>query len=266
MSKFGKALKAFGLILAKPALLNLVLDYEENFKKTAIKKYQVSKGLRRIHLDIFLKEVNYVDAISFLEGGSIVTDYLLLAALSKKMIDPVCFEIGTWRGESTVQLSRFAKHVYTLNLSPDELKRSGLNDFYANMQGELCKNVENITQLWGNSHKFDFRNYNRSCDIVFIDGDHHYKSVLNDTIIAFNLLRNDKSIIVWHDYGNGTETVRWEVLLGILDGTPENKRRHLYSVNNTLCAIYYPYPVDSFTAEFPQKATKLYKVIIEEQV
>jgi len=263
MGKLTKAVKAFQLILKKPALLNLVLDYEENYKKLVLEKYNLTSGLKRIHFDQFLSEVNTVDPFTFLEGGSLPTDYLLLSALSKKLNRPTCFEIGTWRGESALNMERFAKHVYTLNLSPDELKQLGFDKAYADMQGSMCKGKETITQLWGNSFNFNFEEYKSRCDLVFVDGDHHYKSVVNDTKIAFDLIRNDESVIVWHDYGNGTETVRWEVLLGILDGTPEEKRKHLYAVNNTLCAIYYPYPVESFTASFPQSPENIYKVIIE---
>jgi hypothetical protein len=262
MTKIGKALKAFALILTKPFLLNLVLDYEDNFRKKVLAIYKL-EGLKKIPFDFFLREINSVEPVSFLEGGSMVTDYLLLAAVSKKLQKPVCFEIGTWRGESTLNIARFAKHVYTLNLSPVELKKQGADNIYADMQGSLCKGVENITQLWGNSRTFNFDQYEGMCDMVFIDGDHHYENIVNDTRIAFHLLRNEESIIIWHDYGQGTETVRWEALLAIMDGTPKEKRKHLYSVNNTLSAIYFPYPVESFTATFPQKAETLYKVTVE---
>ena len=263
MDKVLKLLKAFKLILGKPSLLNLVLEQEENFKREVIKKYNLTSGLQRISFDIFLKEVNNIQPFTFLEGGSLPTDYLLLTAVAKRLKSPICFEIGTWRGESTMNMARFADHVYTLNLGKDELKQLGMDEGIINMQGILCKNNSAITQLWGNSLHFDFVNYLNKCNLVFVDGDHHYKNVLNDTKTAFKLLKDQNSVIVWHDYGNGTETVRWEVLLGILDGAPEGKRKHLYAVNNTLCAIYFPYPVEAFTAVFPQIPTTIYNVIIE---
>lgn len=263
MSKFHKAITALKLILKNPALLNLVLDYEDNFKKKVLDQYDLPAGLKRIHFTPFLNEINTIEPFTFLEGGSLPTDYLLLAALSKKLNKPTCFEIGTWRGESALNMSRFAQHVYTLNLSPSELKALGFDEAYAAMQGSMCKGKQSITQLWGNSLTFNFNHYKGKNDLVFVDGDHHYSGVLHDTKTAFELLKNENSVIVWHDYGNGTETVRWEVLLGILDGTPPEKRKHLYAVNNTLCAIYYPYPVESFTAVFPQPPDEVYKVSIE---
>lgn len=263
MGKIGKALTAFKLIAKNPALLNLVLDYEDNYKKEVVAKYNLPKGLKRIAFDEFLKEVNNIQPFTFLEGGSLPTDYLLLAALSKKLNKPTCFEIGTWRGESALNMARFAEHIYTLNLSKEEIKRFGFDDAYANLQGYMCKDNSLVTQLWGNSYTFDFSPYKKKCDLIFVDGDHHYKSVVNDTKIAFDLMKDEKSVIVWHDYGNGTETVRWEVLQGILDATPADKRKHLYSVNNTLCAMYYPYAVDSFDAVYPQTPKTIYNVVIE---
>jgi hypothetical protein len=264
MNKFSKALKALQLIVKQPSLINLILDYEENYKNEVVNKYNLRSGLKRLHFVEFLKEVNTVEPFTFLEGGSLPTDYLLLAALSKKLHAPTCFEIGTWRGESALNMARFAKHVYTLNLGKKELTEMGFESAYADMQGSMCKGNDTITQLWGNSFSFDFSEHKKRCDLVFVDGDHHYKSVVNDTKIAFELLKDDnKGVIVWHDYGNGTETTRWEVLLGILDGTPSEKRKHLYAVNNTLCAIYYPFPVESFNAPFPQSPENIYKVIIE---
>jgi hypothetical protein len=207
--------------------------------------------------------VDTVEPFTFLEGGSLPTDYLLLAAIARELNEPVCFEIGTWRGESALNMARFARHVYTLNLSPSMLKESGFSGAYAEMQGSMCRGNEKITQLWGDSMNFDFSGYQGRCDLVFVDGDHHCASVIKDTQTAFSLLRDEKSVIVWHDYGNGTETTRWEVLLGILEATPAEKRKHLYAVSNTLCAVYYPYSVQSAFADFPQAPSEVYKVTVE---
>lgn len=263
MGKIAKALTALKYIIKNPALLNLVLDFESNYENRVIEKHKLHSGLKRIPFTEFLNEVNTIEPFTFLEGGSLPTDYLLLAALAKKLNHPVCFEIGTWRGESALNMARFAEHVYTLNLGAAELQQLGFNKAYAEMQGSMCKEKNNITQLWGNSLNYDFTSHKNKYDLVFVDGDHHYESVVKDTKTAFDLLKDEKSVIVWHDYGNGTETVRWEVLLGILDGTPEEKRKYLYAVNNTLCAVYYPYKVESFESVFPQKPKNIFNVVIE---
>ena len=77
--------------------------------------------------------------------------------------------------------------------------------------------------------------------MVFIDGDHHYESVKKDTETAFRLLKSDRSIIVWHDYGLDPETIRWDVMEAILDGAPAEKRDQIYHISNTLCAVYLPH-------------------------
>ena len=65
-----------------------------------------------------------------------------------------------------------------------------------------------ITQLLGDSGKFDFSPYHTSIDLVFIDGSHDFDYVINDSEIALKLLRNGKGIILWHDYRAGIEVVR----------------------------------------------------------
>jgi glycosyltransferase involved in cell wall biosynthesis len=73
---------------------------------------------------------------------------------------------------------------------------------------------------------------------VFVDGDHSREGVEIDTRNAFKLLRDDQSVIVWHDYGFTPERINWDVFAGILDGCPEERRGDLYQVSNTLCAVY----------------------------
>ena len=76
------------------------------------------------------------------------------------------------------------------------------------------------------------------------------------TETAFKLLKGERSIIVWHDYGLDPETIRWDVMGAILDGVPAEKRKHIYHISNTLCAVYLP---DDFAThklvpyETPQK-------------
>jgi len=45
-----------------------------------------------------------------------------------------------------------------------------------------------------------------SADAVFIDGDHSYDAVMNDSALAYDLTR-EGGIIVWHDYLNPTVEV-----------------------------------------------------------
>jgi len=98
--------------------------------------------------------------------------------------------------------------------------------------------VLTITEILHNSHTFDFNELGQKFDLIFVDGDHSYEGVLNDTRKIFNLRKDNTSVIVWHDYGISTETVRHSVLKAILDGIPAENHKYLYHVSNTMCAVY----------------------------
>jgi hypothetical protein len=81
---------------------------------------------------------------------------------------------------------------------------------------------------------------NKKFDLVFIDGDHHYEMVKNDTEKVLRYLAHERTIVVWHDYARNPETVRWEVLAGILSGCQPGLHQNIYHVAHTLCAVYIP--------------------------
>ena len=100
-------------------------------------------------------------------------------------------------------------------------------------------------------------------DLIFIDGNHKYEFVKNDTEKVFSHLVHKDSIVVWHDYAANPEKTRYDVLAGILDGLPKEKQANLYHVSNSLCAIYYPNGLESKSIDFPILPKKLFKVIIQ---
>ncbi|NUM50552.1 MAG: class I SAM-dependent methyltransferase [Flavobacteriales bacterium] len=254
MSKIKKFFKAIFLISKNPYLLNHILYDEQINKEDVIKKYNLPKGLPCIDILELIPEFTLqLEPISFSDGGSTPLDLALLKSLAQSF--PACqyFEIGTWRGESAAIVSSVAENVYTLNLSDEEMKEMGLQENYIMQHRMFSNGIENITHLQGNSLTYHFAGLNKKFDLIFIDGDHHYESVKSDTQNAFKLLRNENSIIVWHDYGHSPTDVRWDVLKGILDGTPPDKLKNVYRVSNTLCAIYTTKNVKS---EFLQPFTK----------
>jgi hypothetical protein len=235
-----KLIKGLILLIRKPFLINLVIDNEFVYKDTVLKEFPtLSKGFPMLdYLTLFPNFKETITPFSFLGGGSLVTDLALIKGMVKKQTNPTYFEIGTWRGESVINVAEHSKKCYTLNLTDDDLKQLGCNDEYVSQQAFYSKNTKNIEHLKGNSFQFDFSPYYKKCDVVFIDGSHEYESVLNDTIIAFKLLKDEKSVIIWHDYASNPGEIRWDVLKGIYDGTPANNKDKLFSVSNTLCAIY----------------------------
>lgn len=239
MNKLSKLLRAFSLILKQPSLLNKVLDDSDVNKTAVIEKYGLVNGLPVIDITTLLPDFNEtIDPFCYLDGGSTPIDIALLKGLAKKNHQCDYFEIGTWRGESAANVASVAKHCTTLNLSDIEMKEMRLDKKYIDLHRFFSKDLKNVTHLQGNSMTFDYKSLEQKFDLIFIDGDHHYEAVMNDTKNAFQLLKNERSVIVWHDYGNNPNDIRWDVLRGILDGTPNDKKKKLYRVSNTLCAIY----------------------------
>jgi hypothetical protein len=96
------------------------------------------------------------------------------------------------------------------------------------LHGHFSKNNPRITHLEGDSRTFDFSKLSMAKqDLVFVDGDHHFDSVVQDTQSAFKLVTPKTGVIIWHDYGHNPETVSWNVLHAIWKGTPEAQRQHL---------------------------------------
>jgi hypothetical protein len=86
---------------------------------------------------------------------------------------------------------------------------------------------------------------------------------VNDTRNVFTLLKDTRSVIVWHDYGSSFESVRWDVLAGILEGTPAAERKNLYRISNTFCAIYIQDKLPSRFSSFPETPNKTFSVNIK---
>lgn len=264
MKKLQKLLKAVFLALKQPSLLNKVLDDTAVNKQEVIKKHGLRKGLPVIDIAELLPGLNgTIDHYSFLDGTSTPLDLLLLKLLAKRFKECSYLEIGTWRGESVANVASSAKSCVTINLPDKMMRKKGLPEKYIELHRFFSKNIPTIRHIQADSKTFDFNSLNEKYDLIFIDGDHHYESVVSDTRNAFRLLKDEGSVIVWHDYGNTPEDIRWDVLKGILDGTPEGKRGNLFRVSNTLCAIYTTEKIKSEDGDYPQAPNKHFKINIE---
>ncbi len=238
MKKIKKTIKAIASTLQNPWLLNHILSDDSVWKKYLLKKYKSHSVLPLVEIDELIPDFSETVSLTFLDGGSLPTDIALLKALCRKFHPCTYFEIGTWRGESVMNVSEVAAECFTLDLSKDELLKKGASEKQVSQLGFFSKGKANITHLCGNSSSFDFSTINKKFDVVFIDGDHHYDFVKKDTESIFRHLVHEHSIVVWHDYAFSPETIRHEVLAGILDGIPPAFRNNLYHVSNTLCAVF----------------------------
>ena len=204
------------------------------------RKYGFGNGLPQLDLfDLFPAFDETVTPYAFLEGGSSTIDLALLKAFARRYENCRYFEIGSWRGESIANVAGVASECISLSLSEEEMRQAGWGDRYTATARFFSRHLKNVVHIGHDSKTFDYTPHLGTCDLVFIDGDHSYDGVRSDTENAFRLLRDERSVIVWHDYmRTSEEDVLWGVVAGLLDGAPERARRHLYHVSNTLCAVY----------------------------
>ena len=259
--KIRKALKATGLILKNPVLLNRVLSEPDIWQNYVRRNFSMEKGLPVIRLNqIYEKNSFDVGPITFLDGGSLPTDLALLKLLSTFYTDCKYFEIGTWRGESVANMARVASECYTLNMSADEMKKMGIRSKYIYLLGYFSKALDNVVHLSGNSMEFDFGGLDKKFDVIFIDGDHHYEQVRNDTEKVFKHLVHEDSVVVWHDYAHHPEMIRYEVMAGILDGTDSSKHKEIYHVAQTKCAVYLNREIQGKFLDPPEEPEEYYEI------
>jgi hypothetical protein len=214
------------------------VNQQEYYKKQIASTYNIEKLPTIDLLDLFPDLNETIDPYSFLTGTSLVSDLVLLKSLARKFENCAYLEIGSWRGESLTNVSSVTGDCTSLTLSAAEMRAMNINEDIIKVHGLFSSHLGSVNKVEHNSRTFDFNQLNKKFDLIFIDGDHSYEGVLNDSRKAFPIRKNAKSIIVWHDYSFDPENVRHSTLKSILDGIPRDKHKNLYHVSNTLCAVY----------------------------
>lgn len=190
----------------------------------ALKKYRPMIGIicnyfnfgliPKIEIAEIISNKDYIELHELIVAdGNITNDELIIInLLVKQHLPKRIFEIGTFDGRTTLNMAANSfkeVEVFTLDL-PQELLHSadlelapGENRFIdKRMSGLRFQGKEEgkkITQLYGDSAHYDFKQYNNSIDFIFIDGSHAYEYVLNDSQNAFQIL-SDHGVMLWHDY------------------------------------------------------------------
>jgi predicted O-methyltransferase YrrM len=261
MGKINKLINGLKMLINNPALLNLIIDDEDFHKKEIIKKYKLESGLNEINFfDLLNDKKIEINKFAFLDGGSLPTDLSLIQLIALKINAENYFEIGTWRGESVCAARQIVKNCTTFNLSKLQMQERNWNQQYIDLHGYFSRNDSSIIHLEGDSRKFNFKDYFNSQDLVFIDGDHHFDSVVNDTKVAFQLIKKNKGAIIWHDYAHSPENVRWNVLHAIIEGTPKEFRNNLVAVSNTLCCAFLPFYLETTKRNYPKIPKQFFSI------
>ena len=245
-------MKALWWVLRKPVLLNRVLTDPDSWKEYVQDHFPFPEGLPVIRMDqLFDGREFSIGPMTFLDGGSLPTDMMLLAGLAERKTDCSYFEIGTWRGESVAVVSTRANACYTLCLSDEEMRSMGMHEKSIASHRLFSHELDNVVQLRGNSKTYDFASIGQKFDLIFIDGDHHYDAILSDTKQVFKHLVHPGSVVVWHDYGYHPDTIRYEVMAAILDGAGPERQDRIYHVAHTKAAIFTGNTHAAAAASFP---------------
>ena len=259
-----KALKALWWIARKPVLLNRVLDDEDSWKAHAERRYGMGNGLPVVRMGQLIDaESVTLEPMTFLDGGSLPTDMMLLAGLAERIPGGAYFEVGTWRGESVSVVASRVRECHTLCLPDSRMREMGMHERTIESHLLFSERLGNVTHWRADSREFDFTEPGRKFDLVFIDGDHHYDVVKQDTEQVFRHLVHERSVVVWHDYGFHPDKVRFEVMSAILDGAGKGRAGSIYHVAHTKCAIYTGERMDARKADFPVIPEEYYRVGLE---
>lgn len=149
--------------------------------------------------------------------GNISIESLVKICLIVKFIKPKkIFEIGTYNGMTTLQMAINTNNdckIYTLDLPEckdtyfelSELDKNVSTFFdgkFKSKTGEYFINSEynfKINQILCDSSTFDFSNFYKQIDFVFIDAAHDYNNKKKDSENALKMLSN-KGVIIWDNY------------------------------------------------------------------
>jgi hypothetical protein len=252
-------------LLGNPRNIHLrgIVDQQEFARDYVTRTYGLPLGLPQLDLlDLFPDFSEEIWPYSYLSDGSQPIDLAVLKALARRYEQCSYLEIGTWRGESLANVAQVAHEAISISLPYDDMQGFCTAAQFAENADFYSRNLPNVTHIKADSQTFDFRSLQKKFDLIFIDGDHGTECVQNDTRNAFDLLRDEHAVIVWHDYGFTPERLRWTTLAGILDGSPPACRGHLYQLSNTLCAIYLRGAFPSACKSFPQTPDKLFRVTV----
>ena len=135
----------------------------------------------------------------------------LLARLCRGIGAKTAFEIGTFRGRTSVLLAKnVTGQVYTLDLpkKPEDAIATDARLMLEGKSGHLLAGMNGrVRQLWGDSRTFDFSPYHGQMDIVWADAGEPEENVLADLRNGWEML-TPNGILMRHDFSHDHPTIQ----------------------------------------------------------
>lgn len=142
--------------------------------------------------------------------------YFMCALIKQRGYSDI-FEFGTDLGKSALQFavnSPPSARVYTIGLPEEMANRDKLlidTSTHTNEVADLIPKSKTgkafrgteyekkIVQLYGDSTEYDFSEFERKFDFIYVDGGHKYNVVMSDAENALKMLK-PKGVIIFDDY------------------------------------------------------------------
>ncbi len=135
-------------------------------------------------------------------------------------------ELGSYRGDTARILAENTNDDVTI-CAVDIDERHGSSYAGSPVARKIVRKTGRITEgLFAGEGKYD---------LIFVDANHDFASVMNDTEVAFKVLA-DQGVILWHDYA---EDAYFNGLNGVPEALNYFSRTHaLYAIRGTRLAIF----------------------------
>ena len=192
---------------------------------------------RAVNLGAFIGDEIFLPELSFIHGGSGVLDYAFIATILKRFHCRTYMEIGSYIGASLNVAAEYCEKCYSLTAAEDSpyhmhecCRNWNIPDFSNRLVYK--DNIKQFSCI--DSKTFDFSMLPGDVDCYFIDGDHSYEGVWQDTKNIFAHRKTD-SIVIWHDlkYTGYVTALAIKQAIG-------KEFANVYAVDNNICAVYIP--------------------------
>lgn len=144
-----------------------------------------------------------------LAGEVFDRDLMYLCLIAKHLKPTRILEIGTLYGRTTLNLAMNATEaarIWTVDLGAAEIA-IGKQQADVGMKFRNTPFAGQITQIIHDSRTLDLDPL-WPLDLVFIDGDHRYQTVKQDTLKCLPAIRSG-GVLAWHDYGLSEDVTVW---------------------------------------------------------